>query len=473
MDNPDFSRLDTIPSGMYTAGAALPRFVYHLFPLGAVGAPALNDGSGPTAHHLDQLSGWIDRAADLGADTLLLGPVLESSGHGYDVADHMHIDRRLMSDDDFRRFADRVHASGLRLVIDGVFHHVGRRFPAFVDVQGDPAGSRFRDWFFIDLNGRSPFGDAFAYDGWNGFLDLVKLNHRNPQVRAHLFAAVRRWVQDLGVDGLRIDAADALPADFVAELSDVCRRLKQDFWLVGEAVHDDYHRWAGPGRLSTTTNYELYKGLWSCFNDANFFEIAWSLNRQSGPAGLYRDLELMTFVDNHDVDRIASRLTNPAHLYPLHLMLFAAPGIPAIYYGSERGISGRKRRETDADLRPCLDPAGAWGEHSDLEGVIRRLAALRKQLPSLDHGDYRPLHVDHRQFAFLRSTRGEATVVAINAAATEAEVQLDLGKAGIATPARLVDRLNGNRAFDVAADGRVGLKLDPTWGRILTVEPIS
>jgi len=446
-----------------------PSFIYHLFPLGAVGAPARNDGGLATADHLACLSGWIDRAADLGADTLLLGPVFESSGHGYDVADHFHVDRRLMSDDDFRRFAERVHARGLKLCLDGVFHHVGRRFPAFVDVQRDPEHSPWRDWFFIDTTARSPFVDPFGYQGWNGFLDLVKLNHANADVRAHLFAAVRHWIDAYGIDGLRIDAADALPPYFLCDLAAVCRTARPEFWMVGEAVHGDYRRLAGGGRLESATNYELYKGLWSSFNDANFFEVAWSLNRQSGPAGFYKGLDLVTFVDNHDVDRIASRLANPAHLYPLHLLLFTVPGIPAVYYGSERGISGRKRKESDADLRPALDAAGEWGDHPDLEPVIVRLANLRRRLPALSAGDYRPLLVDHRQLAFVRRFAGESVVVVINAQATSTDIRLDLGKVGLTGATRLVDRLNGDRSFGVV-DRTVSLPVDGCWGRILTVE---
>lgn len=446
-----------------------PSFIYHLFPLGAVGAPARNEGNEPIADHLERLGGWIDRAADLGADTLLLGPVFESSGHGYDVADHFHIDRRLMGDDDFCRLSERVHARGLKLCLDGVFHHVGRRFPAFRDVQRDPEHSPWRDWFFIDLAARSPFGDPFGYQGWNGFLDLVKLNHANADVRAHLFAAVRHWIDGYGIDGLRIDAADALPPDFLGELSAVCRSARPNFWMVGEAVHGDYRRLAGEGRLDSATNYELYKGLWSSFNDANFFEIAWSLDRQNGPTGLYKGLDLVTFVDNHDVDRIASRLANPAHLYPLHLLLFTVPGIPAVYYGSERGVSGRKRKESDADLRPALDASGSWGDHPDLAPVIIRLAKLRRHLTALSGGTYQPLLIDHRQLAFVRRRAGQSVIVVVNAQEAPVDVRLDLGKAGLNGTTRLIDRLNGDRSF--AVDGStVSVPIDRCWGRILSVE---
>jgi len=433
---------------------------YHLYPLGALGAPPRNDFASPPADRIAGLHGWLDRAAGLGASAIYLGPVFESTAHGYDTADYFHVDRRLGDDDAFARFCAAVHERGLRLVLDGVFHHVGRDFWAFRDVRERGAASPYRDWFHLDFNARSPYGDPFSYAGWSGHLDLVKLRLENHDTRAHLLAAVESWMARFAIDGLRLDAADALDLGFQRALAAFCRARRPDFWFVGEVVHGDYRRWAHPEALDSVTNYEAYKGLYSSLNDTNYFEIAYALERQSR---IYAGLSLYTFVDNHDVDRIASRLADPAHLYPLHIVLFTMPGVPAIYYGSERGIAGKRSRTSDAELRPALAPEGPWGEHRELEPVIHRLVALRRQSAALRRGQYRQLHVAHEQLAFARTEASEQIVVAVNAAKRPVELTLALSDG-----TELHDLLNEGKRFPVRG-GRATLPLDAQWGRVLAL----
>ncbi|MFY0574859.1 alpha-amylase family glycosyl hydrolase [Cystobacter fuscus] len=274
-------------------------------------------------------------------NALYLGPVFESSSHGYDTADYSKVDRRLGTNADLSRLVAAMRAAGIRVILDGVFHHVGRDFWAFRDVQVHGERSRYRDWFSgLQFGKRSPYGDAFSYDGWSGHYNLVKLNLQNAEVRAHLFGVVEQWISEFGIEGLRLDVAEVMDVSFLRDLAAFCRRLRPDFWLLGEAIHGDYRRLGNPETLDSVTNYECYKGLYSSLNDRNYFEIAYSLQRQFGENGIYRDLLLYNFVDNHDVNRIASTLKDPAHLLPLHLMLFTIPGVPSIYYGSEWGQEG-------------------------------------------------------------------------------------------------------------------------------------
>jgi cyclomaltodextrinase len=441
---------------------------YHLYPLGALGAPARNDFAGPPAPRLEGLHGWLAEVLDLGATAVYLGPVFESTAHGYDTADYFTVDRRLGDNAALARWSEALHRRGLRLVLDGVFHHVGRDFWAFRDVLAHGAASQFRDWFFLDFDGRSTYGDPFDYRGWNGHHSLVKLNTSHPQLREHLFAAVHQWVQAFGIDGLRLDAADHLDRGFQRDLAAFCRSLRPDFWLMGEVVHGDYRQWANPAALDSVTNYELYKALYSSHNDRNYFEVAYALNRQSGEGGLYRDLALYTFADNHDVDRVASRLTNPAHLDPLYALLFTAPGVPSIYYGSEWGIQGCKAHGSDRPLRPALDPDGLRGvaPHPVLRDAIKRLVRLRHAHPALRRGAYRQLHVAHEQLAYLRATAEEPVVVAVNAADRATEVRLSLP--GTAR-GWLVDELNPGDTFALE-DGRATVLLPPCGARILRLE---
>jgi glycosidase len=439
-------------------------------------APAQNDFSSPPIPRLDKLLPWIEHIDRLGANALYLGPLFESGSHGYDTADYYHVDRRLGERATLAYLSSRLHARGIRLILDGVFNHVGRHFWAFRDVLANGPASPYCDWFHglrFDA-GNSPFGDPFVYDTWNGHASLVKLNLHNPAVRQHLFGAVEMWISEFGIDGLRLDTADCLDLDFLAALSDFCRRLRPDFWLMGEVIHGDYRRWANPEMLDSVTNYECYKGLYSSFVDQNFFEIAYAFNRQSGGEGMYRDLRLYNFVDNHDVNRIASTLTDPAHLVPLHVLLFGMPGIPSIYYGSEWGLPGVKSPTSDIPIRPALDldaltRPGAQLPQADLPGIIARLAHLRRGSSALSGGDYTQLMVSSQQFAFARQAQNERVVVAVNSAAQPARLDISLPD-NFGTV--FEDLFNPGENFS-PRNGRLDVSIPPCWGRILRANPAS
>ena len=441
--------------------------IYHLYPLGCLAAPTRNPFTPETIDRLGDLHTWLPYLDDLGMNTLLIGPLQQSSAHGYDVADYFEVDRRLGSHESLRELCRDLHRRGMRLMFDAVFHHTGRDFWAFKDVQRNGEASAYRDWYLLDFSRRSSFGDSFHYEGWAGHYDLMKLNLQNLSVREHLFAAVKMWIEEFEVDGLRLDAADKLDPDFQRELASHCRSLKSDFWLMGEVVHGVYRQWAHPQGLCSTTNYELYKSLWSGHNDKNYFELAYSLNRQFGEGGLYRGLDLYSFADNHDVDRVASSLNNPAHLYPLYLLLMTMPGVPSLYYGSEWGMAGRRTATSDSELRPSLCPKciSERAPHPALYGVIKRLLALRRQYVALRGGEYTELHVNHEQVAFLRGHGEGAVVVAANSSAVSVEITI---KVPGTTEGRLTDVLNEGTSF-IITEGRCTLLLHACWGRVLTL----
>ncbi len=439
---------------------------YHIYPLGLCGAPARNDFGAAPVERLDRLTGWLDHIGGLGAGAIYLGPVFESTAHGYDTADYWHVDRRLGTDETLIRFVKAAHDRGLRVVLDGVFNHVGRDFWAFRDVQANGPASPFAGWFAgLRFDARSPYGDPFAYEGWHGHFDLVKLDLSNPDVRNHLLGAVRSWIVDFGIDGLRLDAADVVDLDFQRELAAWCRSIEPDFWLVGEVVHGDYRRWANAQTLDSVTNYECYKGLYSSLADRNYFEIAYGLNRQSGPGGMYRDLALYNFVDNHDQDRVASHLPESRLLYPLHLLLFTMPGVPSIYYGSEWGLAGRRRPGDDSPVRPELDLATAATEglEPELATSIARFARLRGDVEALRRGSYRQLLVAAEQLGFARETAGQAAVVLLNAADRPVQVSVPAPRGGLWR-----DALNGGEWR--VSGGSLAVELPASWGRVLVAE---
>ena len=440
--------------------------IYAIYPLGFCGAPLSNDFLSAPQPRIQKLLDWSDHLTDLGVNTLSLGPLFESSRHGYDTADYFQIDRRLGTRQQFAELCGELHRRGFRIMLDGVFNHVGRDFWAFRDMCSRPESSDYSQWFAgLQLGKRSPYGDPFWYEGWNNHFELVKLNLQNPRVRDHLFQAAACWMDEFKIDGLRLDAANNLDRDFIHDLAAFCRQKQADFWMWGEILHGDYNQWAGPGMLDSVTNYECYKGLYSSLNDQNYFEIAYALNRQSGPDGLYRDLRLYNFADNHDVNRVASDLKNKAHLYPLYILLFCMPGVPAIYYGSEWGLSARRTAYSDLALRPCLDLPRAVSNAPEphLAGVLNRLIAIRKNSPALQYGDYRQLLVKPQQFAFSRHLPEETILVILNAANSAVEISLPVPDSKKSDG---VDLLDQGEVLPSEKEELL-ITIPPSWGRIL------
>lgn len=391
---------------------------YHVYPLGFCGAPEQNNFSMKPEPRLLKIVEWLPHITALGANTLYLGPVFESTAHGYDTRDYFTVDRRLGTNDTLKQVVAQLHEQKVRVVLDGVFNHVGRDFWAFRDVIEKGSVSRFCDWFTgLHFPGTTPFGDPFSYTPWNGCYDLITLNLEHPEVRQHLLHAVRVWITDFGIDGLRLDAADCVSLEFQRELAAFCRSLKRDFILLGEVIHGDYNRWVNKDCLDSVTNYECYKGIYSSHNDKNYFEIAYSLNRQFATDGIYEGLPLYSFVDNHDVNRIASQLHDRRDLSLVYCLLFTIPGIPSVYYGSEWGIEGRKLNGDDSPLRLSLSLSSQTGNEA-IEDEVRNLAHLRMKFDALKSGSYRQLHVAMQQFAFARELKNELVVVILNAADT-------------------------------------------------------
>ena len=360
----------------------------------------------------------------LGADAIYFSPVFESDTHGYNTRDFKKIDCRLGNNDDFAKVCKELHKEGIKVVLDGVFNHVGRGFWAFQDVLANREGSKYREWFHINFGGNSNYNDGLWYEGWEGNYDLVKLNLRNEEVVQHIFDAVRSWVSEFDIDGLRLDVAYCLDKDFLKRLRQFTDSLKEEFFIVGETLHGDYKQWANNEMCHSVTNYECYKGLYSSFNSMNMFEICHSLARQYGPEEwtLYKGMHLLSFVDNHDVTRIASNLSNEKHLPLIYALAFGMPGIPCVYYGSEWGAKADKS-EGDPALRACFEEP-VFGE---LAEWISKLAKAKKGSKALNYGNYRNIVLTNQQCIFERACEGERVLVAINASDQPCVAHFDAG----------------------------------------------
>lgn len=390
---------------------------YHIYPLGLTGAPKQNPYGAPE-HRLNTLIPWIGHIKEIGCNALYIGPLFESVGHGYETTDYKKLDSRLGDNEDLKNFVSECHQQGVKVIFDGVFNHTGRDFFAFKDLKEKREGSQYKEWYCnVNFWGNNEYNDGFSYENWGGYNLLVKLNQRNPAVRDYICDVIRFWVKEFDIDGIRLDAADVLDFDFMKALRATANDVKPDFWLMGEVIHGDYTRWVNEGTLHSVTNYQLHKALYSGHNDHNYFEIAHTVKRLYEMGGSKPDgLKLYNFADNHDVERIYTKLNNKAHFAPVHILMYTLPGVPSIYYGSEFAIEGRKERFSDDSLRPALNLSDFKDavKNNPNTALIAALGKVRQSSKALSYGDYKELMLTNRQYAFSRSFNGETAVITVN-----------------------------------------------------------
>ncbi len=398
----------------------MPSWVEHVvwwqvFPLGFVGAePTALPADEPTVHRLPRLVGWLDYLVEMGASGLLLGPVFESASHGYDTVDYFAIDRRLGDEDDFDELVREAHARGVRVLLDGVFNHVGRDFPLFQEAVAQGPGSAAGSWFHLHWPGS---GDACGepdYAHFEGHRQLVTLNHAEPAVVDLVVAVMCHWLAR-GADGWRLDAAYAVPATFWAEVLRRVRARHPDAYFVGELIHGDYAGYLHDSGLDSVTEYELWKSTWSSLNDANFHELAWTLTRHDDLVAQFAPL---TFVGNHDVTRIASRLTDDRHLAHALVILMTVGGTPSIYAGDEQGFRGVKEEREGGDdaVRPAFpdSPAGLSPDGWPVYRLHQLLIGLRRRHPWLHRAQTRIESVESDRIVYTAHAGEHALRVALS-----------------------------------------------------------
>ena len=402
---------------------------YHIYPLGLSGAPKQNPYS-KCVPRLRALMPWIDHIRRIGCNALYIGPLFESVGHGYETTDYKKLDSRLGTNEDLTEFVRACHQQGIRVILDGVFNHTGRDFFAFQDLKQNRENSPYRDWYcHVNFGGNNSFCDGFSYENWGGYDLLVKLNQRNPAVKDYICDVIRFWVSEFNIDGIRLDAADVLDHEYMKALRGVANEVKEDFWLMGEVIHGDYSRWVNGEMLHSVTNYVLHKALYSAHNDHNYFEVAHTIKYVNNQLGDCR--MLYSFADNHDVERIATKLRNKAHLTPLYILLYTLPGIPSVYYGSEFAIEGKKERHSDDSLRPMLhyDDFATFVKEKSFTQMVARLGRIRQSTPAFAYGSYRELHLQTGIYAYARELNGTICVVAVNNTDHDAEISVTVGNA--------------------------------------------
>ncbi len=432
---------------------------YHIYPLGLTGAPKQNSYEEPV-HRLNTILPWISHIKEIGCNAIYIGPLFESVGHGYETTDYKKLDSRLGTNKDLTNFVAECHKLGIRVILDGVFNHTGRDFFAFQDILKNREQSPYKDWYCnVNFWGNNSYNDGFSYDNWGGYDLLVKLNQHNPAVKEYIQDVIRFWVKEFDIDGIRLDAADVLDFEYMKALRSVANEVKPDFWLMGEVIHGNYSRWANDGTLHSVTNYMLHKALYSGHNDHNYFEVAHTIKYVSGMVG--NNLKLYSFVDNHDVERIYTKLTNKAHFVPVHVMLYTLPGVPSVYYGSEFGIEGKKEKFSDDSLRPALN----YEDYKDAvktnpcTQLIAALGKIRQNTPALCYGDYQELELQTTHFAYARSLNGKSVITTVNNGDNAVTMNLACGDS-----TEYVGALSGKRVS--VNGGRIQVEVSANSGEI-------
>ena len=432
---------------------------YHIYPLGMTGAPKQNSYEEPVAR-LNTLLPWISHIKEIGCNAIYIGPLFESVGHGYETTDYKKLDSRLGANEDLTNFVAECHKQGIRVILDGVFNHTGRDFFAFQDIKQNRENSQYKDWYCnVNFWGNNSFNDGFSYENWGGYDLLAKLNQRNPAVKDYICDVIRFWVREFDIDGLRLDAADVMDFDYMKALRHVANEVKPDFWLMGEVIHGNYSRWANEGTLHSVTNYMLHKALYSGHNDHNYFEVAHTIKYVDGMIG--KNLKLYTFVDNHDVERIYTKLKKKEHYVPVHVMLYTLPGVPSIYYGSEFGIEGRKERHSDDSLRPALN----YEDYKDAVEVnaytklISALGKIRQNTPALCYGEYKELLLQTTHFAYARVLDSKSVITTVNNGDNQVSMNLPAGSS-----VEYIGALSGQKVAVV--DDRLEVMIEGNSGEI-------
>ncbi|OBF53036.1 alpha-amylase [Mycobacterium sp. 852002-53434_SCH5985345] len=384
-----------------------PAWVEHaiwwqVYPLGFVGAFPSSEPPPPGEHRLRRLVDWFDHAIALGASGVALGPIFASRTHGYDTTDHYRIDPRLGDDADFDHLVAEARRRGLRILLDGVFNHVGVDFPRYQEAPNDEAAAR---WFR---------GRPGRFHTFEGHSELITLNHDNPEVIDYTADVMAHWLER-GADGWRLDAAYTVPERFWASTLPRVRKRFPEAWFVGELIHGDYAAVVRAATFDSATQYELWKAIWSSLNDGNFFELDWALQRHGEFLAGFVPL---TFIGNHDVTRIASQLDNPRHVAHALVLLLTVGGVPSVYAGDELGFRGVKEERYGGDdaVRPEfasppleLDAFGAeiWALHQFLVG-------LRRRHPWLHRASTTALRLENRHYLYETRSGDDALLVALN-----------------------------------------------------------
>ena len=458
----------------YIPDWAKDAIIYHIYPLGFFNAPKYGREDQNIVPRLEQIREYYNHFTALGVNVIQFGPVFESIRHGYDTIDYMTIDHRLGTNELFKTIVAELHERNIRVIIDGVFNHVGREFASFKDIQSHRENSLQKLWHYVDFTKDNPYHDGFDYKNWEGHYSLVKLNLEQPDVKNYIFSVAQYWLDQIGIDGWRLDVAYMIPNSFWGEFRDICKKTKPSCLLIGEMIHGPYSQWIGPHTLDAGTGYQVYKSIWSAFNHHNLHELKAILEQSCHPQwGINKDVILVNFLGNHDLNRILSQLDNKADIYSVVLLLFTLNGIPKIYYGEEIGLLGKKTFLSDSPVRQPMPsyPFIIFEENQTILNHFKKCIQIRKQHHALKYGNLTSLYANDHVLAFLRQSSQETLLIVISNASDIISCSIPLWNLGM-DGKRFIEQLEqgGSSEFLVKNNQLVIPEMYPHWGRILQLQ---
>ncbi|MFX0199772.1 MAG: alpha-amylase family glycosyl hydrolase [Candidatus Hodarchaeota archaeon] len=443
-----------------------------MYPLGFFGAPKYGNDESKTVNRLAALRNYYDHFQQLGINVIQFGPLFESGSHGYDTTDYMQIDHRLGTNDLFKQIVNELHQLDMKVIIDGVFHHVGREFASFKEIQAQREYASRKHWHFIDFTKNNPYNDGFDYQNWEGHYELVKLNLQENDVKEYLFSVAQYWLEDIGIDGWRLDVAYLISTEFWREFRHVCKLVKPNCFLVGELIHGTYSKWVSSELLDAGTGYQVYKSIWSAIVSNNMHELKAILERSYHPEwGLLKNIVLMNFLGNHDTTRIRSILTDERQIISAFLILFTLNGIPKIYYGDEIGLTGIVDQSDAAVRKPMIKPGEAWpSQGKSILNNICKFIRLRKANHALIYGNLIPVfadNIDGNVLAFLRRSSQQTLLVIINTSFELTTQTIPLWNQNL-DGAHFVDILNEDQMEYIVQNNQLYIpEIYSCWGRVL------
>jgi glycosidase len=468
------NKFSSLEKNSYIPGWAKQAVFYHIYPLGFFAAPQFSNEETGVCNRLSNIREYYQYFKDLGITVIQFGPVFQSSSHGYDTTDYRLIDKRLGTNELFRDIVNELHSMGIKVILDGVFNHVSRDFFSFTDIIKNRLNSNKVDWHFIDFSRKnSTFHDGFDYQSWEGYHSLVKINLSNREVREYIFDSVRYWMNEIGIDGWRLDVAYQIGTEFWSEFRTVCRSCKSDCLLIGEMIHGPYKRLLGENLLDAATGYQIYKSIWSSFNSKNMYELKNVLEQAyNSTYGMDANSYLMHFLGNHDTTRIRSILSDERYIIPAYLLLFTLNGFPKIYYGDELGMTGIKTVDSDLQVRQQMrsinenltEPVISIFEN------IKRFITMRKQSHALMYGDIVPVFADNVNcniIGFLRKSSKQTLLIIVNGSDSMLEKSIPLWGQNL-EGARFIDILNDCISPLIVTNNQLMIPvIYPYWGSVL------
>ena len=458
----------------YIPNWAKTSIIYHIYPLGFFGAPKYGKDENRESNRLAEIRNFYDHFKKLGINVIQFGPLFESVSHGYDTIDYMKIDHRLGNNDMFKQIVSELHDMNIRVLLDGVFNHVSREFASFKDIKAYREKSSRKHWHFVDFSRDNPYNDGFDYQNWEGHYELVKLNLHEQEVRDYLFSISKYWLQEIGIDGWRLDVAYLVDPNFWREFRQACKKASPDCFLIGEMIHGPYDKWIGPELLDAGTGYQVYKSIWSAINNNNLYELKSILERSFHPEwGLYKNITLINFLGNHDCTRIRSILKDDRYIFPAFLFLFTTNGIPKIYYGDEIGLMGVKTEDSDEGVRgPMPKSFSEWPSMgNDIFKNIQKFVQMRKNNHALIYGDLTPVFADNNVLVFTRRSTKQTLLIIIDTNLEQTEKIIPLWNQNF-NGFKFVELLEqgGEKEFYVRNNQLRISELYPCWGRILELQ---